>query len=122
MVLIFVKLTVALQFHGLVIINFLLSLLNLFCFLQKKNKKKNKLIKGQFIIACSQFRSRDCTNVDILLCCKTLPIIEASTDVRFGCFRGAYFALNGWCWSAGGGWGGGGGREEKKKKSKRGKR
>ena len=49
----------------------------------------------QFIVACQQFRSRDCVNVDVLLCCKTLPIIEASSPIRFGCFRGAYFALAG---------------------------
>ena len=49
----------------------------------------------QLVVACQQFRSRDCVHVDVLLCCKTLPIIEASAPIRFGCFRGAYFALAG---------------------------
>eukprot|EP00048_Salpingoeca_helianthica_P017413 m.237088 g.237088 ORF g.237088 m.237088 type:complete len:330 (+) comp20934_c0_seq1:27-1016(+) len=47
------------------------------------------------IAAVQQFRSRDCHHIDALLCCTTLPIIEASRDMRFGCFRGTYFELIG---------------------------
>lgn len=49
----------------------------------------------RFIVACQQFRTRDCTQLDVLLCCTTLPIIEASSDVHFRCFRGSYFELAG---------------------------
>lgn len=49
----------------------------------------------RFIIACQQFRTRDCKNLDVLLSCKTIPIIEATSAISFGCFRGSYFALGG---------------------------
>eukprot|EP00039_Didymoeca_costata_P001161 m.50287 g.50287 ORF g.50287 m.50287 type:complete len:350 (-) comp10658_c0_seq3:2130-3179(-) len=49
----------------------------------------------KIIVACQQFRSRDCKNVEILLCCHTLPIIEASSDMKFGCFRCSYMQLAG---------------------------
>lgn len=49
----------------------------------------------RIIAAIQQFRSRDSHHIDALLCCTTLPIIEASRDMRFGCFRGTYFELAG---------------------------
>lgn len=49
----------------------------------------------RFVIACQQFRTRDCKDIDCLLLCNTLPIIEATSSIRFGCFRGSYFTLAG---------------------------
>ena len=43
-----------------------------------------------FTIACKQLRVRDCRNCTFNLYCKTEPAIEASTDMRFGPFNGAY--------------------------------
>uniref|UniRef100_A0A4W3K5M8 Protein XRP2 n=1 Tax=Callorhinchus milii TaxID=7868 RepID=A0A4W3K5M8_CALMI len=42
------------------------------------------------IVACQQFRTRDCKRMDFFLCCATQPIIESSTGMRFGCFRYYY--------------------------------
>ncbi|XP_072045337.1 protein XRP2-like [Amphiura filiformis] len=42
------------------------------------------------VIACQQFRTRDCRNMDVLLHCDSQPIIEATTKIRFGCFRYYY--------------------------------
>ncbi|XP_071851047.1 protein XRP2-like [Apostichopus japonicus] len=44
----------------------------------------------KMVLACQQFRSRDCKSVDILLHCDTQPIIESSTKIRFGCFQYSY--------------------------------
>lgn len=55
----------------------------------------------KFIIACQQFRTRDCENIDVLLACNTLPIIESTQAIRFGCFRGGYFTLAGQFGAAG---------------------
>lgn len=72
----------------------------------------------KFIVACQQFRfvprnpspanlhtasalissahrTRDCTELEVALCCHTLPIIESTDKIAFSCFRGTYFALNG---------------------------
>lgn len=46
-----------------------------------------------FMIACQQFRSRDCHQCRCALFCTTEPIIETSTDIRFGCFDFSYFTL-----------------------------
>lgn len=35
-------------------------------------------------------RTRDCTDLDLLLHCRTRPIIESSVQLRFGCFDYAY--------------------------------
>ena len=35
---------------------------------------------------CQQFRTRDCKNLDIFLFCRTEPIIETSTQMKFNCF------------------------------------
>ncbi len=43
-----------------------------------------------FTVACGQLRTRDCGNVTFNLYCKTEPVIETSTDMRFGPFNGAY--------------------------------
>lgn len=45
------------------------------------------------IVACQQFRSRDCRDCDFGLFCATEPIIETSTGMRFGCFEFFYFSL-----------------------------
>lgn len=44
----------------------------------------------KLMIACQQFRTRDCKKLDIFLCCTTQPIIEASTGMKFGCFQYHY--------------------------------
>ena len=41
-------------------------------------------------VACKQLRTRDCTGCTFYLYCKTEPIIESSTAMRFACFNGAY--------------------------------
>jgi len=48
-----------------------------------------------FVMACQQLRTRDCTNCEMLLSCVTLPIIEATSNIRFGCFQGSYGGLTG---------------------------
>ena len=47
------------------------------------------------IASCQQFRTRDCKHVEVLLHTTTLPIIEATSAITFGCFRGSYFQLTG---------------------------
>ncbi|KAM8820547.1 protein XRP2 [Eudromia elegans] len=42
------------------------------------------------IVACQQFRSRDCKRLDVFLCCATQPIIESSAGMKFGCFQYYY--------------------------------
>ncbi|XP_042830118.1 protein XRP2 [Panthera tigris] len=41
-------------------------------------------------LACQQFRVRDCRKLEVFLCCATQPIIESSTNIRFGCFQWYY--------------------------------
>ncbi|XP_060228193.1 protein XRP2-like [Meriones unguiculatus] len=41
-------------------------------------------------LACQQFRVRDCRKLDVFLCCATQPIIESSTNIKFGCFQWYY--------------------------------
>lgn len=41
----------------------------------------------RMIIACQQYRTRDCKNFDTYLLCQTQPIIEASAQMRFGCMQ-----------------------------------
>eukprot|EP00736_Rhodelphis_marinus_P005775 Rmarinus@m.5103 len=38
------------------------------------------------VVACQQFRLRDCRNLKILLYTQTRPIIEESRNIGFGCF------------------------------------
>lgn len=42
------------------------------------------------VVACQQFRTRDCKKMEVHLCCATQPIIESSTGMRFGCFQYYY--------------------------------
>eukprot|EP00051_Salpingoeca_urceolata_P006762 m.89466 g.89466 ORF g.89466 m.89466 type:complete len:351 (-) comp14973_c0_seq4:1343-2395(-) len=47
------------------------------------------------MVACQQFRTRDCDDIRALLLCRTRPIIEATTNIQFGCFQASYFGLEG---------------------------
>jgi len=49
----------------------------------------------QLLVACQQFRIRDCTELDISLFCITKPIIESSTTVRLACYQYSYPQLAG---------------------------
>jgi len=50
----------------------------------------------QLVVSCAQFRARDCTNMDVLLHVgRGQPIIETSSDIRFGPFHGSYAELKG---------------------------
>lgn len=49
----------------------------------------------RFVVACQQFRTRDCSDIDVAIYCQTLPIIEATSAVRFSCFFGSFFGLEG---------------------------
>nr|XP_014352457.1 PREDICTED: protein XRP2 isoform X2 [Latimeria chalumnae] len=42
------------------------------------------------VVACQQFRTRDCKKLEVFLCCATQPIIESSTGMKFGCFQYYY--------------------------------
>ncbi|XP_037530958.1 protein XRP2 [Nematolebias whitei] len=42
------------------------------------------------VVACQQFRTRDCKKMDVFLCCATQPIIESSTGMKFSCFQYFY--------------------------------
>ncbi|XP_069896675.1 protein XRP2 isoform X1 [Dipodomys merriami] len=42
------------------------------------------------LLACQQFRVRDCRKLEVFLCCATQPIIESSTNIKFGCFQWYY--------------------------------
>eukprot|EP00747_Dinoflagellata_sp_TGD_P164313 gnl/TRDRNA2_/TRDRNA2_184087_c0_seq1.p1 gnl/TRDRNA2_/TRDRNA2_184087_c0~~gnl/TRDRNA2_/TRDRNA2_184087_c0_seq1.p1 ORF type:complete len:347 (-),score=72.65 gnl/TRDRNA2_/TRDRNA2_184087_c0_seq1:158-1198(-) len=46
-----------------------------------------------FVIACQQFRSRDCHNCRLSLLSTTEPIIETSLNMQFACFDFFYFSL-----------------------------
>jgi protein XRP2 len=46
-----------------------------------------------FIIACQQFRCRDCEDCRLSLLSTTEPIIETSTEMQFACFDFFYFSL-----------------------------
>ena len=43
-----------------------------------------------FTVACGQLRTRDCQNCTFNLYCKTEPVIETSSNMKFGPFNGAY--------------------------------
>lgn len=45
-----------------------------------------------FVIACHQFRTRECASCKIKLFCSTKPIIEDSKDLQFGCYD--YYDVN----------------------------
>lgn len=46
-----------------------------------------------FVIACRQFRTRDCDDCRFALFCTTQPSIETSVRVQFACFDFVYFSL-----------------------------
>ncbi|KAL0482735.1 hypothetical protein AKO1_014280 [Acrasis kona] len=45
-------------------------------------------------VACRQLRTRDCKNIDLILYAQGRPVIESSTNVRFGCFDVFYVGLS----------------------------
>eukprot|EP00240_Pyramimonas_obovata_P006996 CAMPEP_0118922838 /NCGR_PEP_ID=MMETSP1169-20130426/1617_1 /TAXON_ID=36882 /ORGANISM="Pyramimonas obovata, Strain CCMP722" /LENGTH=180 /DNA_ID=CAMNT_0006863763 /DNA_START=211 /DNA_END=750 /DNA_ORIENTATION=+ len=45
------------------------------------------------MVACRQFRMRDCQRLDIGCYCFTKPSIETSSEITFSCWRGAYNGL-----------------------------
>jgi len=45
------------------------------------------------IMACRQYRARECVECDTLLFASTAPVVEESKQMRFGCFRFFYFSL-----------------------------
>nr|XP_032836796.1 protein XRP2 [Petromyzon marinus] len=44
----------------------------------------------EVLVACQQFRTRDCRGLNISLCCSTQPVIEASTALKFACYQFYY--------------------------------
>lgn len=46
------------------------------------------------VVACQQFRSRDCKQCKMAMLCTTEPIIETSSDLQFACFDFRYFSLS----------------------------
>ena len=44
----------------------------------------------KIVVACQQFRTRDCSKIDVFLCCNTQPIIEASSGMKFACYQYHY--------------------------------
>lgn len=42
------------------------------------------------VVACQQFRTRDCKKMEVFLCCATQPIIESSTGMKFACYQYYY--------------------------------
>ena len=53
------------------------------------------------VVACQQFRTRDCKKMEVFLCCATQPVIESSTGMRFGCFQYSYPEMPGQFQAAG---------------------
>ena len=47
------------------------------------------------VCACRQFRTRDCVDIDTRLLVATRPIIETSTNMKFGCFDFHWKGLEG---------------------------
>lgn len=48
-----------------------------------------------FVLACQQFRTRDCRLIDAFFLCESQPIIESSSKMRFACFKYFYPQLEG---------------------------
>eukprot|EP01105_Mastigella_eilhardi_P000256 TRINITY_DN1032_c0_g1_i1.p1 TRINITY_DN1032_c0_g1~~TRINITY_DN1032_c0_g1_i1.p1 ORF type:complete len:288 (-),score=63.11 TRINITY_DN1032_c0_g1_i1:274-1137(-) len=44
----------------------------------------------KFVVACQQWRTRQCSDCDILLSSDTQPTIESSSNLRFGCYQAYY--------------------------------
>ncbi|KAK7098375.1 protein XRP2-like [Littorina saxatilis] len=49
----------------------------------------------RFVLACMQFRTRDCRHIDVFSLCESQPIIESSSKMRFACFKFFYPELEG---------------------------
>ncbi|KAF0973501.1 hypothetical protein FDP41_008205 [Naegleria fowleri] len=47
----------------------------------------------KMIVACQQFRTRDCKNLELSMFCSTRPVIESSSDITFSCFGSNYIGL-----------------------------
>lgn len=47
----------------------------------------------EFVMACQQFRSRDCENCRFALFSMTEPVVETSRGMHFACFDFVYFSL-----------------------------
>jgi len=45
------------------------------------------------VVGCQQLRLRDCKNMRIFLHSQTGPIIESSSNIRFGCYSYDYFGI-----------------------------
>ena len=43
------------------------------------------------VVACQQFRARDCTDCTFFLFSATQPVIESSVGLRFACYTLDYF-------------------------------
>lgn len=48
------------------------------------------------MVACQQFRARDCTDCTFFLFSATQPVIESSLGLRFACYTLDYFRCGGW--------------------------
>lgn len=51
--------------------------------------------ESNFVIACQQFRTRECKNLQVSLFVQTQPIIEDSSNIQLGCFDFFYIGLKG---------------------------
>ncbi|XKL68958.1 hypothetical protein PGB90_006727 [Kerria lacca] len=49
--------------------------------------KRRDCVDCKIIVACEQFRLRDCKDLEIALYCATCPIIESSKNIKFSCFQ-----------------------------------
>ena len=49
------------------------------------------------LIACQQFRMRDCHRLEVFLHCQSQPVTENATAIKFGCFQGGYDGLVAQC-------------------------
>ena len=47
----------------------------------------------KMIVACQQFRTRDCHNLEVSIFSGTRPVIESSSNVTFSCFASNYIGL-----------------------------
>jgi len=47
----------------------------------------------KMIVACQQFRTRECQNLELSMYCGTRPVIESSSNITFSCFASNYIGL-----------------------------
>jgi len=52
-------------------------------------------INSTVVVACGQFRVRDCASLKISLFCSTQPVIESSRELQFSCYQFYYNQLAG---------------------------